>query len=56
MLISSSQDQTIFIYDIERTKNGVQLNPVGFVPMNGTVQQIDCIDGTKEQVNQIYAY
>lgn len=51
ILISTSQDQTIFIHDIVKTFNGIQLNPIGFIPTNGTIQQIECIEYTKETVN-----
>lgn len=53
-LISSSDDETIFIHNLSTSMNGVELIPIGFIPTNSTVQQIDCFDCTKGQVISIF--
>ncbi|XP_031617014.1 uncharacterized protein LOC116336928 isoform X2 [Contarinia nasturtii] len=40
IVASVSDDKTIFIYTILQNVNEILLNPIGFIPMNSTVQQI----------------
>lgn len=41
--VSISQDQTVFIFTILQSSNGILLEPVGFVPVNSFIDQITCI-------------
>lgn len=50
VLVSLSEDQTIFIYKITQTSNGIQVLPVGFVPVNAVQHQIACIDCKMNEV------
>lgn len=40
--VSTSQDQTIFIFAILQSSNGISLIPVGFIPVNTFIQRIVC--------------
>lgn len=51
VLVSLSEDQSIFIYRITKTSNGVQVLPVGFVPVNAAQHQIACIDCEMNEVS-----
>lgn len=51
VLISTSQDQTVFIFKISQSSNGAELIPLGFIPTIATVQQITCFDCDKDKVS-----
>lgn len=48
VLITASEDQTIFIYTISQSPNGTLLTPVGFIPFS--VQQIALIEFDENKV------
>lgn len=50
VLISASQDQTVFIHKISQSSNGAELIPLGFIPTNATIQQITCFDCDRDKV------
>lgn len=41
VLISASEDQTIFIYTISQSSNGTLLTPVGFIPFSVQLIEFD---------------
>lgn len=51
ILISASEDQTIFIYNILQSTNGVTLLPIGFVRINAVAECINCYDPAEDDVN-----
>lgn len=55
ILISSSEDQTLFIFQLLQSTNGTELIPVGFIPTDTVVQQIDSFDCTADKVNYIFS-
>ncbi|XP_055326896.1 uncharacterized protein LOC129580473 [Sitodiplosis mosellana] len=44
VVVSASEDQTIFIYSISSSSNEITLSPIGFVRMNTVIQRIACFD------------
>lgn len=48
--VSISQDQTIFIFTILQSSNGISLEPVGFIPVDTFIQQIVCVAWEAEMV------
>lgn len=51
LMVSASEDQTIFIYKISSSPNGIRLTPVGFIQINATIQRIGCFDFDEDKVN-----
>lgn len=59
VMISASEDQTIFIYKISSSPNGILLTPVGFIHINAAIQRIACFDCDVDKVNnehKIYGF
>lgn len=50
ILISAAEDQTVFIYNISQSANGITLLPIGFVRTNAMVESINCFDRTENNV------
>lgn len=50
ILISASEDQTVFIYNISQSANGITLLPIGFVRSNAVIESINCSDRTEDNV------
>lgn len=51
IVVTFSQDQTIFIYTILKSQCGILLSPVGFIPINTVSSQIMSFDLASDTVN-----
>lgn len=56
IMVSASEDQTIFIYNISSSLNEIFLTPIGFVRINTTIRRILCSDCDVDKVNNKFGF
>lgn len=56
ILISASEDQTIFIYNIFQSANGITLSPIGFVRTNAITTCLNCFHSTENNVKNKFNF